>query len=102
MIVSNEVARDLLELDEGKNTSGWGDGFPNLTLIKSEMFDTSRWSHHYQRIYKDLDTGKFYSTTYSSGATECQDERPYEYDGPEVEFTEVVAREKVVVEYVRA
>lgn len=101
MLVSNELARDLLELGEGDSMGEWGEGYKfDFQLVKEELFDTSRWSHHYERIYKDLNTGKFYSTTYSRGATECQDERPYEFDGPEVDFTEVVPRETVVIEYV--
>lgn len=107
MIVSNELARELLFLDEGDDTKEWdvtdirGDKLM-LEVIKSTLVDSGRWSLVYERIYKDLDTGKFYSTSYRVAATECQDERPYENDGPEVEFTEVVAREKVVIEYVRA
>lgn len=36
--------------------------------------------------------GKFYQTTYSEGATEMQDERPWEYED-EVECEEVELRE---------
>lgn len=107
MIVDNWIARELLYLDEGDNTKDWDEEDTSgkkltLEVVKSTLIDSGRWSLVYERIYKDLDTGKLYSTTYSAGATECQDERPYENDGPEVEFTEVVAREKIIIEYVRA
>ena len=106
MIVSNEQARELLELGVGDTTTEWGDDdgpYPvNLELVHEDLIDTSRWSHIHERVYKDLNTGKFFHTTYSVGATECQDERPYEYDGDEVEFTEVVPRETIVIEYVVA
>lgn len=41
-------------------------------------------------VFKD--NGKFYSTTYSVGATEMQDESPWEYER-EVECIEVELRE---------
>lgn len=103
MKVFNEIARELLELSTGDNTLEWEDGdekYPvQFELVQEELIDTSRWSHIYDRVYKDLNTGKFYSTTYSTGATERQDERPYEYDGDEIEFTEVVPVEVKTIEY---
>lgn len=109
MIVSNELARTLVgELyDIGHTTTGWNDSewndgtvYPNLEVVQSEMVDTSRWSHIYERVYKDLDTGKYWRTSYRVGATECQEERPYEYDGAMIEFMEVVPRETIIIEYV--
>ena len=50
------------------------------------IVDTTRWSEIHDLIFKYED--KFYQTSYSVGATECQDERPWEYDD-EVECTEV-------------
>ena len=106
MKVSNEVARELLELSTGKATTDWGDvGDPypvNLELVHEDLIDTSRWSNIYERVYKDLYTGKFFHTTFSVGATECQDERAYEHDGDEIEFDEVVPRETTVIKYVPA
>lgn len=94
MKVFNHIARELLELDEGDHTGTWGDedggDYPlNFELVHSALIDTTRWSNVHERVYKDLNTGKFYHTTYRVGATECQDERAYEYDGEEIEFTEV-------------
>lgn len=108
MIVSNEMARLLCsEVDVGDTTSNWNDlgmdadvVYPNLEVVHSEMIDTSRWSHIYERVYKDLDTGKYWRTSYRVGATECQDERPYENDGEFIEFDEVVPRETIIIEYV--
>lgn len=56
-----------------------------------------RWSVDHERVFKH--EGKFYLTTYSRGATESQEERPYEYDANEIECPEVFPREKVVVVY---
>lgn len=97
--VSQEVAQELLDLYKiGDTTEDWEDFPVKFKLVKSEMVDTSRWSHIYGVVYEDLATGKFYYSTYSTGATECQDEAPYEYE-KEVEMVEVVKKEKVIVVY---
>lgn len=63
--------------------------------VYDEIIDNGRWSIHHYCVFEDQD-GKFYSTHYSVGATEYQDERPWEYDN-NVECTEVELR-KVTVE----
>lgn len=103
MKVTNEQARELLDLSRGDSTEGWESQSEwkdiKLELVKEKLEDTSRWSKIYSRIYKDLNTGKFYHTTFSVGATECQDETPYEYDGDTIEFQEVVPVEKTIITY---
>lgn len=95
MKVSKEVAVEMsyYEKMEGE------EGFPNFQTVEDEIVDTTRWSIIRTRVYKDLDTGRFWRTTFSTGATECQDEGPYEYDGDEIEFGEVFPVEKVVTVY---
>jgi hypothetical protein len=56
-----------------------------------------RWSVHHERVFKH--DGRFYLTTYSTGATENQDESPYKYDGDEIECVEVFPREKTIIVY---
>lgn len=63
-------------------------------VIEDNIIDTSRWSIQREAIFEDTKTGKYYSTYYSVGATECQEEGPFEYDDPEL--TEVHQVEKVV------
>ncbi|WP_281513152.1 hypothetical protein [Bacteroides acidifaciens] len=65
------------------------------TAVEDKIIDNSRWSIRHKIVFKDTD-GKFYQTTYSIGATEDQDERPWEYVST-VKCTEV-AKKKVVVE----
>lgn len=102
MKVTNEQARELLNLfRDGDTTESWaefGDEWKDIKikLVQDELVDTSRWSHIHERIYQNLEDGKFYSTSYSTGATECQDETPYEYDGDVIEFIEVKAVEKTI------
>lgn len=64
------------------------DGFKK---VEDNIKETSRWSVHHTMVFKF--EGKFYTSHYSVGATEMQDESPYEYDGDGegmVECTEVI------------
>ena len=72
----------------------WGDG----TIVEDNIVDNSRWSIHHELIFNH--EGKVYRTYYSVGATEQQDEGPWEYDGDEIECDEVVAKEIVRTEWV--
>lgn len=69
------------------------------TAIYDEIIDTSRWSIHHRCVFKDVD-GKFYEARYSVGATESQDERPWEYD-TDVTCDEVELREVKVTKWVK-
>lgn len=66
--------------------------------VEEEIIVTSRWSIHYSIVFQDKD-GKYYQTTYSNGATECQDERPWEYEET-VECYEVCQMEALVKKWV--
>ena len=63
---------------------------PYENAIVDVIIDTGRWSIFHEIVFAD--NGKFYKTTYSEGATEYQDESPWEYDD-EVECIEVELRE---------
>jgi hypothetical protein len=63
------------------------------SALEDNITDTSRWSIHHTIIFEH--EGKYYKTYYSEGATEMQDERPWEYDD-EIECTEVHQVDKVV------
>ncbi|WP_342759508.1 hypothetical protein [Kineothrix sedimenti] len=60
------------------------------SAIVDEIVETSRWSIHHRIVFEDK--GKFYQAYYSEGATECQDESPWEYED-EIDCTEVELRE---------
>lgn len=66
--------------------------------VLDKITDTSRWSVHHEIVF--LHDGKFYETHYSEGATESQDESPWEYDD-EVECYEVELKEVLVKKWVR-
>jgi hypothetical protein len=64
-----------------------------FNAIEDEVVDNSRWSIYHSIIFEY--DGKFYQTSYSVGATECQDESPWEYED-EVECIEVHKVQKMV------
>jgi hypothetical protein len=65
--------------------------------IEDTVIGNSRWSIEHELIFEY--EGKFYLTYYSVGATECQDERPWDYE-EEVECAEVMRQEIKVVAWV--
>lgn len=76
--------QDLIDgLDDDKT--------PGPTVL-SEIVGTSRWSIIRRRVFEF--EGKFYATRYRHGATEVQDESPYENDADEIECAEVFPVQK--------
>ena len=69
-------------------------------VIENKIIETSRWSIHYRMIFKTEDGGLF-ETFYERGATEMQDQQPYEYDSDEIECSEVKPVKTVVTIYER-
>ncbi|MGM9987353.1 MAG: hypothetical protein ACI35O_09015 [Bacillaceae bacterium] len=65
--------------------------------ILDEITETSRWSIHHRIIFSYQ--GRFYETHYSEGATEMQDESPWEYED-QVECQEVELKEVKVKKWV--
>lgn len=83
-------SEDLLEIVSGGSVA-------DLTLISDEIWDKSRWSIIHRIIFQH--GNRYFSTTYSVGATESQDESPFEYADDEVECEEVIPVEKTVIVY---
>lgn len=67
-------------------------------IISDEIVDTRRWSVEHELVFRF--ENKFYRTYYSVGATEMQDESPFEYDDDEISCTEVHPVQVITVEYV--
>ncbi len=82
---------DLIELT-------WGDGSDEFAVLSNELIDTTRWSTVHELVFEY--GGKTYRTSYTRGATECQDEQPFEYEPDEVECAEVRATTVEVVKYI--
>lgn len=64
-----------------------------IKILSDKQTGNSRWSIHHELTVKIQD--KVYQTTYSTGATEYQDERPWQ-DEKEVTFIEVRPVEKMI------
>ncbi len=90
--------KEILKLkpSEGRNIVFGYD--KNFTQIENEIVDHSRWSVHHRIVVQRKSDQKFFVGYYSDGATESQDEDPYEYD-EFAEFTEVKPVEKTVIVY---
>lgn len=65
--------------------------------ISDKIVGKSRWSVRNRRVFKW--EGKYYETAYSYGATEGQDESPYEYEPAEIECKEVFPKEITITVY---
>lgn len=72
-------------------------GYKKDAIVEETILDHTRWSVVYQRVFKFED--KFYETVFSVGATEYQDESPYEYEPEEIECEEVFPVEKTIIVY---
>lgn len=75
----------------------WGGSASGFDVISCQLKGNSRWSLNYELIFKFED--KYYKSGYSAGATENQNESPYEYDEDDIECDEVKPVEKVVIVY---
>ena len=88
MKLTGEEARNIVFAD----TDEW-------EKIQSEIVQNTRWSIIHTGVFKHIESGKYYRFNWSEGATEIQDELPYEYED-EVEVHEVLPKEKTIIEYV--
>ncbi|MNL74347.1 hypothetical protein D3C87_1999720 [compost metagenome] len=78
----------------------WDDFDPDKwEVMTNKLIGKSRWSLRYHQVFKDKISNKYYETFYSQGATESQDEGPYEYDDDEIDCNEVAPVEVVVTQY---
>lgn len=55
------------------------EGYDGVEVLEDNITHTSRWSIFHSLVFRWID-GKTYKTMYSVGATECQDESPWEYE----------------------
>lgn len=74
-------------------------GSETLKVVSDKITGKGRWALSHELVFQDQSTHLFYRTHYSEGATEQQDESPFEYEGEEVECEEVRPVERVVTNY---
>lgn len=70
-----------------------------VETVKDEIVDTSRWSIHHEIIFRDINEDKYYSVSYSKGATEMQEESPFDDEPDDVEVSEVTPIKQIVTTY---
>jgi len=87
MYLSREVALDILYDETDK-----------YQIIEDKYVENTRWSINSRLVIQDLETKKYYAAYHSKGATEYQDEEPWEDDN-EVLFTEVFPEERTTIIY---
>jgi hypothetical protein len=75
------------------------DDHDDWAKVKEEIIDTRRWSVRYLGVFSHKPSGRFYQMAWSVGATEQQDEQPFEFETPELE--EVVEKETLVKTWVK-
>lgn len=74
--LAQDLANDDYDIAEG------------YVVVSNKLIDTNRWSKIYELVIQDKTTNKYYMDTYYRGATEYQDERPFDNIDPD--FYEVV------------
>jgi len=91
--LTGEVARELAYCSVGTEYEGF-------MVVHNELIDTDRWSTIHLLVVQDLRGLGFWGHPYSQGATEYQDERPFEYLGG-VEFERYYAKPVRTTEWVK-
>ena len=84
--LTSEQGRDIVYEDDS-----------NFVTIEDKIVGKRRWSIEYEIVVQRKSDGKYFKDNYRRGATESQDERPYEYLEPN--FTEVFPVTKTYIDY---
>ncbi len=71
--------------------------YEGFSVVENKITGTGRWTTNYSLVVKKDD--QFFHSRYRTGATENQDESPFEFDGELIEFKEVIPVETIVIEY---
>ena len=66
--------------------------------LEDNIVDTSRWREIHSMVFEH--EGKYYSTEYSQGLTEEQDESPFEYADDIINCPEVIQEEVTIKKWV--
>ncbi len=89
--------REILNLTSGQGRDIINGDDSNFVIIEDRIVGTRRWSVVYEIVVQRKTDGKYFKDGYRRGATESQDERPYEYSEPN--FTEVFPVTKTYIVY---
>ena len=93
------MEKQKLELDQETASELAYEDFDNsIYEVVSNINGHSRWTINFELVIKTLVDGRFWKARYSKGATESQDEGPFEYGSST--FTEVFPIKKEVIVYI--
>lgn len=76
----------------------WGEPVDGYNVVEDEITGKSRWSIEHTMVFRAPD-GRLYQVGYRVGATESQEEGPFEHAGESVACVEVEAYEVAVTRY---
>ena len=94
LTLTGEQGRDILMEGFYINERGTEVDFKT---IENEITDQGRWSVYHRLVVQRKSDGVFFETDYSEGATEQQDENPWEYE--DAVFSQVWPVEVKVIQY---
>lgn len=97
MEFEKEVLQELAWRSSGETLNDEGKQY---TVKVNKIVGNTRWATEHELVFEA--DGRFYETSYRRGATEYQDEAPFEYEGDMIECREVIPVEVVAIEYVSA
>lgn len=75
----------------------WGDTPEGYEVMVNMIVDSSRWATQHSLVFRHGD--RFFETIYSQGATEQQDESPFECDPEMIECVEVYPVTETITTY---
>ncbi|CAK0777224.1 hypothetical protein CCP3SC1AL1_890016 [Gammaproteobacteria bacterium] len=84
--LTSEQGRDIVYGDDS-----------NFVTIEDKIVGKRRWSIEYEIVVQRKSDGKYFKDGYCRGATENQDESPYEWSEPN--FKEVFPVTKTYIDY---
>jgi hypothetical protein len=70
-----------------------------LETVSDRLIGKGRWTINHELVFRETASGRFFRVHYSEGATEQQDESPFEYATDDVAVVEVRPAERVVTVY---
>lgn len=91
------MEREILKFDSEQGQAIVDGDTDEFETVSDEIIDHTRWSVVHEIIVKRKSDGLFFVSSYSVGATESQDEAPYEYS--DAVFKQVVPLEKTITYY---
>lgn len=90
--------REMFEVESAHEACNIATGrHENFEQIEEEIVDSGRWDVVYEVVVRRKSDGKYFASCFTKGATEMQDQSPYEYD--ERKFWEVVPKTKTITVY---